>query len=47
MHVADQILVEAFEVQIGGERVGPEAVFPDWSRRRQRRPDLVARSACP
>ena len=32
MHVADQILVEAFEVQIGGERVGPEAVFPDWSR---------------
>ena len=31
MHVADQILVEAFEVQIGGERVGPEAVFPDWS----------------
>src|SRR6478736_8414522 len=32
MHVADQILVEAFEVRIGGERVGPEAVFPDWSR---------------
>jgi hypothetical protein len=32
MHVADQILVEAFEVQIGGERVGPGAVFPDWSR---------------
>jgi len=32
MHVADQILVEAFEVQIGSERVGPEAVFPDWSR---------------
>jgi len=32
MHVADQILVEAFEVQAGGERVGPEAVFPDWSR---------------
>src|SRR6185312_12345108 len=32
MHVADQVLVEAFEVQIGGERVGPDAVFPDWSR---------------
>jgi hypothetical protein len=32
MHVADQVLAEAFEVQIGGERVGPEAVFPDWSR---------------
>ena len=32
MHVADQILGEAFEVRIGGERVGPEAVFPDWSR---------------
>ena len=31
MHVADQILVEAFEVQIGGERVCPEAVFPNWS----------------
>jgi hypothetical protein len=32
MHVADQILAEAFEVQIGGELAGPEAVFPDWSR---------------
>ncbi len=31
MHVADQLFVEAFEVRIGGERVSPEAVFPDWS----------------
>jgi hypothetical protein len=31
MHVADQLFVEAFEVQIGGERVSPEAIFPNWS----------------
>src|SRR5947209_7891824 len=31
MHVADQLFVEAFEAQIGGERVSPEAIFPDWS----------------
>jgi hypothetical protein len=31
MHVADHIYVEAFEVEVGGEQVSPEAVFPDWS----------------
>ena len=31
MHVADQLFVEAFEVQIDGERVSPGTVFPDWS----------------
>ncbi len=31
MHVADQLFVEAFEAQIDGERVSPDAVFPDWS----------------
>ena len=31
MHVADQIFAEAFEVEVGGERVSPEAVFPNWS----------------
>jgi hypothetical protein len=31
MHAASQLYVEAFEVQIEGERVGPDTVFPDWS----------------
>jgi hypothetical protein len=31
MHVADQLFVEAFEVQVEGEQVSLEAVFPDWS----------------
>jgi hypothetical protein len=31
VHVADQLSVEAFEVQIGGEQVSPGTVFPDWS----------------
>ncbi len=30
MHAAEQLFVEAFEVQIDGERVSPDAVFPDW-----------------
>ncbi len=31
MHAASQLFVEAFEVQIEGERVSPDTVFPDWS----------------
>lgn len=31
MHVADQLFVEAFEVQIKGEQASHESVFPDWS----------------
>jgi hypothetical protein len=31
MHAASQLFVEAFEVQIDGERVSPDTVFPDWS----------------
>jgi hypothetical protein len=31
MHAAGQLFVEAFEVQIDGERVSPDTVFPDWS----------------
>lgn len=31
MHVAEQLFVEAFEVHVGGERVSPEVIFPDWS----------------
>jgi hypothetical protein len=31
MHVAGELFVEAFEVQIEGERVSPDTVFPDWS----------------
>ena len=31
MHAASQLFVEAFEVQVDGERVSPDAVFPDWS----------------
>ena len=31
MHAAGQLFVEAFEVQVEGERVSPGTVFPDWS----------------
>jgi hypothetical protein len=31
MHAASQLFVEAFEVQIDGEQVSPDTVFPDWS----------------
>ena len=31
MHAASQLFVEAFDVQVDGERVSPDAVFPDWS----------------
>jgi len=31
MHVADQLFVESFEVQIEGERVSADTAFPDWS----------------
>ena len=31
MHAASQLFAEAFEVQVEGERVSPDAVFPDWS----------------
>jgi hypothetical protein len=31
MHAASQLFVEAFEVQIEGEPVSPDTVFPDWS----------------
>ena len=31
MHAASQLFVEAFEVQVEGERVSPDTVFPDWS----------------
>jgi len=31
MHVADQLFIEAFEVQIEDERGSPELIFPDWT----------------
>ena len=31
MHAAGQLFVEAFEVQVEGERVSADTVFPDWS----------------
>jgi hypothetical protein len=31
MHAASQLFVEAFEVQVEGERVSADTVFPDWA----------------